>query len=259
MLTYVVQKTRAGKAMRATAQDQDAARLMGINVDRTIAFTFALGGAHGRRRRHPLPQTSGRPRTTWASSSGLIAFTAAVLGGIGNLTGAVLGGLLIGIIQGLNDGAPLRARPAVVADRRLHGPDPGHGVQTRGHAGQADDGEGVTWPLTSRRRPVAAAGPSATHAATTAKWAIGFLRRGHRGLPLLPVHPTRTSATRCAGLLPQLAAAHGGQRGPGLGDLALGLNIVVGYAGLLDLGLRRLLGDRRLHRRLADVRVHLPA
>src|SRR5664279_1192149 len=45
VLTYIVQRTRQGKAMRATAQDQDAARLMGVNVDRTIAFTFALGGA----------------------------------------------------------------------------------------------------------------------------------------------------------------------------------------------------------------------
>ena len=106
ILTYIVQKTRAGKAMRATAQDQDAARLMGINVNRTISFTFALGGALAGAAGIMYEQTVGTTRYDAGFQLGLIAFTAAVLGGIGNLTGAVLGGLLIGIIQGLNDGAP---------------------------------------------------------------------------------------------------------------------------------------------------------
>ena len=92
--------------MRATAQDQDAARLMGINVNRTISFTFALGGALAGAAGLHVPETVGTTGTTWASSSASIAFTAAVLGGIGNLTGAVLGGVLIGLIQGLNDGLP---------------------------------------------------------------------------------------------------------------------------------------------------------
>ena len=106
LLTYIVQRTRQGKAMRATAQDQDAARLMGINVDRTIAFTFALGGAMAGAAGTLYVQSIGTTRFDSGFQLGLIAFTAAVMGGIGKLNGAVLGGLLIGVIQGLNDGAP---------------------------------------------------------------------------------------------------------------------------------------------------------
>ncbi len=105
-LTWIVQKTRQGKAMRATAQDQDAARLMGIDVDRTIAFTFALGGAMAGAAGVLYMQAVTTTRYDLGFQLGLIAFTAAVLGGIGNLTGAVLGGVLIGLIQGLNEGLP---------------------------------------------------------------------------------------------------------------------------------------------------------
>ena len=103
-LTYMVKSTKPGKAMRATAQDRDASAMMGINVDRTISFTFALGGA--------LAGAGGVVYMLYIGTSsfqlgfrlGLIAFTAAVLGGIGNLTGAVLGGLLLGLIAAYNDG-----------------------------------------------------------------------------------------------------------------------------------------------------------
>jgi branched-chain amino acid transport system permease protein len=106
IMTWVVTSTRAGKAMRATAQDQDAARLMGINVNRTISFTFAMGGALAGAAGLMYQQTVGTTRFDAGFQLGLIAFTAAVLGGIGNLTGAVLGGILIGVIQGFNDGLP---------------------------------------------------------------------------------------------------------------------------------------------------------
>jgi branched-chain amino acid transport system permease protein len=104
VMTYLVKSTRAGKAMRATAQDRDAARMLGIDVDRTIAFTFALGGA--------LAGIGGFLWVMYFTSTrydlgfqvGLFAFTAAVLGGIGNLAGAALGGLLIGLIQNFNEG-----------------------------------------------------------------------------------------------------------------------------------------------------------
>jgi branched-chain amino acid transport system permease protein len=102
-LTFIIQRTRQGKAMRATAQDQDAARLMGIDVDRTIALTFALGGALAGAAGLLYLETSGTTRYDLGFRLGLIAFTAAVLGGIGNLNGAVLGGVLIGLIQALND------------------------------------------------------------------------------------------------------------------------------------------------------------
>jgi branched-chain amino acid transport system permease protein len=106
ILTYIVQRTKQGKAMRATAQDQDGARLMGINVDRTISFTFALGGAMAGAAAVLSVETLGTTRYDQGFQFGLIAFTAAVLGGIGNLVGAVVGGLLIGLVQAANDGFP---------------------------------------------------------------------------------------------------------------------------------------------------------
>jgi len=106
LMTWIVTSTRAGKAMRATAQDQDAARLMGINVNRIISFTFAMGGALAGAAGIMYQQTVGTTRYDAGFQLGLIAFTAAVLGGIGNLSGAVLGGVVIGLIQGLNDGLP---------------------------------------------------------------------------------------------------------------------------------------------------------
>jgi branched-chain amino acid transport system permease protein len=103
-ITWVIHSTRAGKAMRATAQDQDAARLMGIDVDRTISFTFAIGGAMAGAAGLLYLESVGTTRYDAGFQLGLIAFTAAVLGGIGNLNGAVIGGFLIGIAQGFNDG-----------------------------------------------------------------------------------------------------------------------------------------------------------
>jgi branched-chain amino acid transport system permease protein len=102
-LTTFIARSRIGKAMRATAQDPEAARLMGINVDTTISFTFLLGGlmAGAAGLIYALYQT-----TIWyfqGFQAGLIAFTAAVMGGIGNLKGAVLGGLIIGGIQQISD------------------------------------------------------------------------------------------------------------------------------------------------------------
>jgi branched-chain amino acid transport system permease protein len=102
-MTLFINRSRLGKAMRATAQDPDAARLMGINVDTTISMTFLLGGmlAGAAGLIYALYQT-----TIWffqGFQGGLIAFTAAVMGGIGNIKGAVLGGLIIGCIQQISD------------------------------------------------------------------------------------------------------------------------------------------------------------
>ncbi len=103
LLVTFISQSRLGKAMRATAQDPEAARLMGINVDTTISATFMLGGimAGAAGIIYALYQT-----TIWffqGFTAGLIAFTAAVMGGIGNLQGAVLGGFIIGIIQQISD------------------------------------------------------------------------------------------------------------------------------------------------------------
>jgi branched-chain amino acid transport system permease protein len=102
-LAWFITNTRPGRAMRATAQDPEAARLMGINVNNTISLTFLLGGmlAGAAGLVYALYET-----TIWyfqGFRAGLIAFTAAVMGGIGNVRGAVLGGLIIGGIQELSD------------------------------------------------------------------------------------------------------------------------------------------------------------
>jgi branched-chain amino acid transport system permease protein len=103
LLTWIVTSTKHGKAMRATSQDPDAAAIMGVNVNRTISFTFALaGGLAGVGGLLYLIEFNMRYDTGF--ELGLIAFTAAVLGGIGNLSGAVLGALLIGFIQAFNEG-----------------------------------------------------------------------------------------------------------------------------------------------------------
>jgi branched-chain amino acid transport system permease protein len=108
LLTWLVRSTKQGKAMRATAQDQDAAAMMGINVNRTISFTFVLaGGLAGAAGVLFLLQFQMRYDTGF--ELGLIAFTAAVLGGIGNLAGATLGGLMIGFIQAYNEGLTIWA------------------------------------------------------------------------------------------------------------------------------------------------------
>ena len=106
-LNYLVTSTKQGKAMRATSQDKDASTLMGINVNKTIAFTFAIGGAMAGAAGLLYQQSIGTTNYNLGFQLGLIAFTSAVLGGIGNLWGAVLGGLVIGLIQGLNDGLPI--------------------------------------------------------------------------------------------------------------------------------------------------------
>jgi branched-chain amino acid transport system permease protein len=103
LMTAFIGRSRLGKAMRATAQDPEAARLMGINVDTTISLTFLLGGilAGSAGLIYALYQT-----TIWyfqGFTAGLVAFTAAVMGGIGNIQGAVLGGFIIGFIQQMSD------------------------------------------------------------------------------------------------------------------------------------------------------------
>ncbi len=103
LLSWLVKSTRQGKAMRATSQDPEASAMMGINVNRTISFTFLLAGAlAGVGAVLFLVEFNIRYDTGF--ELGLIAFTAAVLGGIGNLSGAVLGAIIIGLIQAFNEG-----------------------------------------------------------------------------------------------------------------------------------------------------------
>jgi len=98
-LLYFVGQTKYGKAMRATAQDPDAARLMGIDVNKTISLTFLLGGLMAGAAGLIYALYNLTIQFNQGFTAGLIAFTAAVMGGIGNLKGAVVGGLLIGFVQ----------------------------------------------------------------------------------------------------------------------------------------------------------------
>src|SRR5215210_4798422 len=102
-LLWFVGQTKYGKGMRATAQDPDAARLMGINVDRTISLTFLLGGLLAGAAGMIYALYNGTIQYNQGFTAGLIAFTSAVMGGIGNLKGAVVGGLIIGVIQAISD------------------------------------------------------------------------------------------------------------------------------------------------------------
>ncbi len=103
VLRWFVGSTRQGKAMRATAQDREASGLMGIDVNRTISLTFLIAGALGGAAGLVVALYYGQTWFQFGFQFGLLSFTAAVLGGIGNLTGAALGGLMIGIIGAMSD------------------------------------------------------------------------------------------------------------------------------------------------------------
>lgn len=98
-LTLLVSKTKIGKAMRACSEDKEAAQLMGINVDSTISFTFAVGSALAAIAGVLLCSAYPTLMPTTGSMPGIKAFTAAVFGGIGSIPGAFLGGILLGVIE----------------------------------------------------------------------------------------------------------------------------------------------------------------
>ena len=113
VLTSFVNRTRMGKAMRATSLDQPTSELMGIDVKRVISMTFAIGSA--------LAAVGGilasfdfRVYASMGTMTGLKAFVAAVIGGIGNIQGAMLGGIILGILESV--GAPLLGIPSALRD-----------------------------------------------------------------------------------------------------------------------------------------------
>ena len=98
-LTWFTSSTRIGKSMRAVSEDRDAAQLMGINVNKTISITFAIGSALAAVAGVLMCSSIPVLQPTTGSMPGIRAFTAAVLGGIGSIPGAMLGGVLLGIIE----------------------------------------------------------------------------------------------------------------------------------------------------------------
>lgn len=101
ILTYIVSKTKMGRAMRAVSVDEDAAKLMGINVDTTISFTFFLGSCLAGVAGVLVGVYYNSINPLMGMTPGLKAFIAAVFGGIGNIPGAMIGGLFIGIAETL--------------------------------------------------------------------------------------------------------------------------------------------------------------
>ena len=103
-LLLLVERTRFGRAMRAVAENPLVASLMGINPNRIIVMTFAIGGALAALAGIMMASNYGSAHFYMGFLPGIKAFTAAVLGGIGNLKGAMLGGLLLGLIEALGTG-----------------------------------------------------------------------------------------------------------------------------------------------------------
>ncbi|MDG9688091.1 branched-chain amino acid ABC transporter permease [Streptomyces sp. DH18] len=103
-LGFFVSKTRAGRGMQATSQDPDTAKLMGINTDRIIVMAFAIGAAFAAVAAVAYGLKNGQIGFRMGFIMGLKAFTAAVLGGIGNIYGAMLGGIVLGVAEALATG-----------------------------------------------------------------------------------------------------------------------------------------------------------
>lgn len=103
-LMAIVHRTRLGRAMRAVAENQHAAQLMGVNINRVISITFMMGSALAAVAGVMVSANYGLTHYYMGFILGLKAFTAAVLGGIGNLRGAMMGGLLLGLIESLGAG-----------------------------------------------------------------------------------------------------------------------------------------------------------
>jgi branched-chain amino acid transport system permease protein len=121
-LYYFVQKTKVGKSMRAVAEDKEVAALMGIDVDRVITTTFAVGAALAGAAGIAFALMFRQVNFFMGFFPGLKAFTAAVLGGIGNVPGAMIGGLFLGIfesvgpslfLEGLGIAAPYQLKDAI--------------------------------------------------------------------------------------------------------------------------------------------------
>lgn len=100
-LSLFVNKTKSGRAMQAVSEDKDAARLMGVNVNRTISLTFAIGSALAAVAGALLCSTYPVLSNTTGAMPGIKAFVAAVFGGIGSIPGSMIGGILIGVIETL--------------------------------------------------------------------------------------------------------------------------------------------------------------
>ena len=229
-LQLFIARTRLGRAMRSTASDREAAQLMGVDINQTIALTFFIGvGPGGRGGRGPGPVLRRDRSSTSGFQAGLKAFTAAVLGGIGNTTGAALGGFVIGFLEVISTVFGYgRWSEAVVFAVAGPGPDlPADAASSASSSVIAHDSH-----LARTRTPDPPGSASGAPRAATSRsrsssaWVVIAI-----ALPLIVAAAAvqRRSSRRRTGI--------GSFADAGVFVLlAIGLNVVVGLAGLLDLG-----------------------
>ena len=159
-LNYIVNATKIGKAIRSVAQDRNTAALMGIGVNAIISFTFLLGGALGGAAGLLYALKFTRIDPFVGFMPGIKAFTAAVLGGIGNLTGALLGGIILGMLESFAGRLPRhfhagRLRVRIQGHHRLPGADRLHHLPSLGPARRAGLAEGLGGSAMKAKKPCA--------------------------------------------------------------------------------------------------------
>ena len=235
-LDRLVATTKLGRGIRAVAQDPEVATLMGVNLDRIILYTFLIGGLMAGVAATLYDLHYHQTQYSIGQLPGLKAFTAAVLGGIGNLRGALLGGLIIGLLEFYGSslfGSQWRDPDGV------HRPGPGAPVPSDRVARRiAGQGKGMTAPDTTPwqqfRRARRGAGDRAGRIWTAQPWWSKTLAVVALYLALAILLPTDPVARIMA---PQSSWPNVLSEDIGVFILlAIGLNVVVGQAGMLDLG-----------------------
>jgi len=239
VLHVIVNRTTIGTAIRAVAEDQAAASLMGIDVNRIISLTFLIGGAMGGAAGVLFGVQYGLINPYSGFIPGLKAFTAAVLGGIGNIPGAMLGGLVLGLLEASHR---RRVRCRVQGHLRLLDPDPDPDLPAQGAPRRGGEGARVTHAVLA----VGLIGVSAWAVAVFPRSVLVFLLfQGSLLFAYVARIPSWLRVTLLGLALLVLMPTIGFFNGYYLEvatqvgifvALALGLNIVVGLAGLLDLG-----------------------
>ncbi len=232
-LQLFVGRTRLGRAMRSTAQDREAAALMGVDINRTIAITFFIGSALAGAAGVVQGLYYGATNFQIGFYAGLKAFTAAVLGGIGNTMGAALGGFIIGFIE---VGAAALGYGRWGPADRVRGPRRRPRLPPGRPSRPADRRAGMSAAADVQSAPGARAGAASVRASAASRAGIGRSRSssGWRSSP-----PSCRSSSRSRRSTPSRRPSswvNGFTNAGVFVLLAIGLNIVVGLAGLLDLG-----------------------
>jgi branched-chain amino acid transport system permease protein len=250
MLRWFIQRTRAGKALRAVAEDGEAAATLGIDAGRLISLAYVIGGLLLGTGAMLYLSQFGTVRYDSGFILGLFAFTAAILGGMGNLNGAVVGGLTIGLIQALNEGSSwltpgpswspaiifgilviiLTLRPQGLLGQRAA---TGNWTSSPTAAGRrARSRPRLSGRLRQVRRPVVMDQARERFATRPARVVVALVVLGV--LALYPTYvanlPTDVPFITSFPSMPTMVVM------AVFALMAVGLNVVVGYAGLLDLG-----------------------